>query len=71
MTTPTGKPMMKIMGRAAAHIILRIRTKNPIELGDFVSEFTSVASQYDKFIRENHPDLGPEARIFVKQIRKG
>lgn len=60
-----------IMGRAAAHIILKIRTKNPIELGDFVSEFTSVASQYDKFIRENHPDLAPDAKIFVKQIKKG
>jgi hypothetical protein len=59
------------MGRAAAHIILRIKTKNPIELGDFVSEFTSVASQYEKFIRENHPDLGPDARIYVKQIKKG
>ena len=50
----------EIMGRAAAHIILKIKTKNPIELGDSVSEFTSVASQYDKFIREHHPDLGPE-----------
>jgi hypothetical protein len=59
------------MGGAAAHIILKIKTKNPIELGDFVAEFTSVASQYDKFIRENHPDLGPEARIYVKQIKKG
>jgi hypothetical protein len=59
------------MGGAAALIILKIKTKNPIELGDFVAEFTSVASQYDKFIRENHPDLGPEARIYVKQIKKG
>jgi hypothetical protein len=63
--------MIKFMGVAAASIILRIKTKNPIELGDFVSEFTSVASQYDKFIREHHPDLGPEAHIYVKQIKKG
>ena len=59
------------MGRASARIILNIRTVNPIELGDFVSEFTSVASQYEKFIREEHPDLAAEARIFVKQIKKG
>jgi hypothetical protein len=59
------------MGGAAAHIILKIQTKNPIELGDFVAEFTSIASQHDKFIRENHPDLGPEARIYVTQIKKG
>jgi hypothetical protein len=67
----SGQTYDEIMGGAAAHIMLKIQTKNPIELGDFVSEFTSVASQYEKFIRENHPDLGAEARIFVKQIKKG
>lgn len=68
---PGGQIYDEIMGRAAAHIILKIKTKNPIELGDFVSEFTSVASQYDKFIRESHPDPLPDARIFVKQVKKG
>src|SRR5258705_238718 len=37
------------------YIILKLETKNPIELGNFVSEFTSVASQYDKFIKERYP----------------
>ena len=52
-------------------IFLRIKTRNPIELGDFVSEFTSVASQYEKFIRERHPEFGLDARIYVKQIKRG
>jgi hypothetical protein len=44
--------MMKSWG-GHLRIILKIKTKNPIELGDFVSEFTSIASQYDKFIRRS------------------
>ncbi len=53
------------------YIILKLETKNPIELGNFVSEFTSVASQYDKFIKERYPHLAAEAEIFVKQIKRG
>jgi hypothetical protein len=61
----------ELMGTAAAHIIVKIKTARPIELGDFVSAFTSVASQYDKFIREKHPELSPEAQIFVSEVRRG
>jgi hypothetical protein len=61
----------QLMAGAQAYIVVKISTKNPIELGDFVSEFTSVSSQYDKFMRENHPDLSPGAQMFVKQVRRG
>jgi hypothetical protein len=61
----------ELMGAAQAFIVLTLDTKHPIEIGDFVSEFTSVASQYDKFMKENHPDLASGAHIFVKQIKKG
>jgi hypothetical protein len=61
----------EFMAGAAAHIIVRIKASRPIELGDFVSAFTSIANQYDKFIRERHPDLGPEAGIFVSEVRRG
>jgi hypothetical protein len=59
------------MAGAPAHIIVKIEVERPIDLGDFVSAFTSVANQYDKFIREAHPDLSPEARIFVSEVRRG
>ena len=59
------------MAGAQAYINVTIDTKSPIELGDFVSEFTSVSSQYDKFMRENHPDLSPGAQMFVKQVTRG
>jgi hypothetical protein len=60
-----------IMGGAKAFITVKLQTKNPIELGAFVSEFTSVASQYEKFIKENYPDFTSEAHIFVKEVRRG
>jgi hypothetical protein len=55
----------------AAHIVLNIKTKNPIELNDFVSAFTSIASQYEKFLRENYPDLSGHADMFVREVRAG
>jgi hypothetical protein len=60
-----------LMTAVPAHIIVKIKVKRPIDLGDFVSAFTAVASQYDKFIREKHPDLSSEARIFVSEVRRG
>jgi hypothetical protein len=51
------------MAAGKPYIILKLETKNPIELGNFVSEFTSVASQYDKFIKERYPHLAAEAEI--------
>jgi hypothetical protein len=59
------------MASAAAHIIVTINVERPIDLGNFVSAFTSVSSQYDKFIREKHPDLSSDARIFVCEVRHG
>lgn len=67
--TPTYADFMA--SKRVAYIVLRLSTKNPIEIGDFVSEFTSVASQYDKFMRQNYPDLAPEAQVFVKQVKAG
>lgn len=57
--------------RGAAHIILKICTKQPIEVGDFVGQFTSLSSQYEKFVREHYPELSEEANIFVAEIRPG
>ena len=54
-----------------AHIVLNIRTKNPIELTDFVSAFTSISSQYEKFIRSHYPEMSSDANIFVREVRAG
>ena len=54
-----------------AHIVLNIETKNPIELNDFVSAFTSVANQYEKFVRANYSELSGHADMFVREVRAG
>jgi hypothetical protein len=61
----------RYMAARQPYLLMTIQTKNPIEIGDFVSGFTSVAAQYDKFIRQEHPDLTTEAKIYVKQVRRG
>lgn len=61
----------QLMREEPAHIILKLCTSEPIEVGDFVSAFAALESQYVKFIREHYPDLASEAEIFVKQVSKG
>lgn len=53
------------------HIIMRLKTRDPIEIGDFVSAFTALGNEYERFIRVHRPDLAPEARIYVREVREG
>lgn len=53
------------------HVILRLNTKRPIEIGDFVSAFSAIGNEYERFIRINRPDLAPEARVYVREVRQG
>jgi len=54
-----------------AYIILNIDTKNPIELSEFVGSFTSLARQYERFIKEEYPDLSKETKVYVREVRSG
>lgn len=54
-----------------ACIVVTLDTKQPIEIGDFVAEFISVADQYEKFVRENYPDLVSQAHVYVREVKKG
>lgn len=55
----------------SAYVELDLETKQPVEIVDFVSVFASISSQYEKFVQENYPDLRPEARIYVTELRHG
>ena len=55
----------------APHLLVKIDTKQPIELGEFVSLFAAVGSQFDKFIADEHPEERGEARFYVKEVRHG
>ena len=59
------------MSDAPVVLTLRIDTKNPVEIGDFVGAFTSLAEEYRRELRTNHPDVSDDARIYVKELRKG
>ena len=59
------------MADAEAILTLRIDTENPIELDSFVGAFTSLATEYRREMRAQFPDVDSDARIFVKEIRKG
>lgn len=53
------------------HIIMRLKTRDPIEIGDFVAAFTAIGNEYERFIRVHRPDLAPEASIYVREVRQG
>lgn len=59
------------MGERSPHIVLRLSTKQPIELTDFVRAFTSLASEYERFLRLEHPDIADQSTIYVKHVREG
>jgi hypothetical protein len=59
------------MDERSTHIILTLDTERPIEVGDFVSAFESISSQYQKFVRTNYPDVGRDVDIYVKEITPG
>lgn len=59
------------MAHAQAVLALRIDTKDPIEISDFVGAFTSLAEEYRRQIRQEYPDASEESRIYVKEVRTG
>ena len=66
-----GRSYAEYMAGGLPHIILNIDVEQPVEIGDFVSVFTALSSQYDKFMRANYPDLSPDADIYITEVRKG
>lgn len=66
-----GMTYSEIMGEQPAHLILTLDTKSPIELGDFVKSFTSIAVEYERYVREVAPDQTAEAQMFVGQVTAG
>lgn len=59
------------MDEPSTHIILTLDTERPIEVGDFVSAFESISSQYQKFVRANYPDVSADVDVYVKEITQG
>ena len=59
------------MDTADAHLILRIETKSPVELNDFVAAFVGFGNQFERFHGEECSTEQGNARFFVREVRAG
>ena len=59
------------MEDAAPHVLLKIDTAKPVELGDFVSLFVAIGNQYERFVGGQDAEDRTDARFYVKEIRPG
>jgi hypothetical protein len=55
----------------ATIIRVRLETTQPIELSNFISAFAAIGSEYSRFLKQSHPDLGDDAKIYVSEVRQG
>lgn len=61
----------RAMSDQTPYVSLRLNTRDPIALGHFVSTFTALGSEYERFIRSSYPDLAPTASVYLRQIKEG
>ena len=61
----------RVMGDEGAHVRLRLETKQPIALTNFVSAFVGFGSQFEKFVAREHPDMKTDSEFYVKEVRSG
>lgn len=54
-----------------AHLILKIDTKNPVELTEFVGTFVGFGNQFDSYYNDEHPSERGNARFYVREVRAG
>ena len=53
-------------------ITLTINRRNDvIDLGDLAAMFAGIGSQFDKFLKEKHPDVHGHAQIGIRELREG
>ena len=58
------------MDMSDVSIVFTLELEKPVEIGDFVSAFSGLGAQFEKFIRDTHPDLDGEVKVYVKEVRK-
>lgn len=59
------------MGEQQAFLTLKIDTHEPVEIGDFVGAFTSLANEFERYVQTEYPDAKSEPRMFVREVRYG
>ena len=61
----------EIMEGIDSLLTLTLDTSEPIEISHFIGAFTSLASEYDRELKENYPYIKNDSKIYVKEIRQG
>ena len=61
----------QLMGEQSAHLTLKLDTAEPIELGDFVGAFTSLANEFERFVAQEYPGAKADPRVYVREVRSG
>lgn len=61
----------QLMDEHRPYITITLDLSDPIELTDFIDLFASLSSQYRRYIKNKYPKSNKEAKIFVKEVRKG
>lgn len=61
----------QLMGEQSAHLTLKLDTAEPVELGDFVGAFTSLANEFERYVAETYPGAKADPRIFIREVRSG
>lgn len=68
---PELSPYAQAMERGLPYIKLTLDVPEAIELKAFVGAFTSVASEFDRYIRSHQPDLAADAGLYVGEVKQG
>lgn len=59
------------MGEQKALLTLNIDTSQPVEIGDFVGAFTSLANEFERFVEDTYPNASSDPRMYVREVRHG
>jgi hypothetical protein len=60
-----------LMDGANSYLSVKLDLGEPVEIADFAAFFAGIGSQFDRYLAEHHPQMKGEAKMFVKEVRKG
>lgn len=59
------------MAETKSQLVLKLSTDEPIELGNFVGAFTSLANEFERFVEADYSGVSANPQIYVREIRSG
>ncbi|MEW9805291.1 hypothetical protein ABUE31_04730 [Mesorhizobium sp. ZMM04-5] len=65
------KSYSQVMGEQSGILTLKLDTAEPIELGDFVGAFTSIANEFERYVADTYPGAKADPRIYLREVRSG